>query len=51
LDVLWRRMSLFSPFIPLLPPKVLTLWVRIIPGQAWTRIILTHSIGGMPIQR
>ncbi|KIK45987.1 hypothetical protein CY34DRAFT_76958 [Suillus luteus UH-Slu-Lm8-n1] len=51
LDVLWRRMSLFSPFIPLLPPKVLTLWVRIIPGQAWTRIILTHSIGGMPVQR
>ncbi|KAG1763170.1 hypothetical protein EDD22DRAFT_952537 [Suillus occidentalis] len=28
LDVLWRRMSLFSPFIPLLPPKVLTLWVE-----------------------
>ncbi|KAG0702405.1 hypothetical protein DFH29DRAFT_921455 [Suillus ampliporus] len=27
LDVLWRRMSLFSPFIPLLPPSVLTLWV------------------------
>ncbi|KAG1805206.1 uncharacterized protein BJ212DRAFT_1486505 [Suillus subaureus] len=33
LDVLWRRMSLFSPFIPLLPPEVLTLWVRIILGQ------------------
>ncbi|KAG2128986.1 hypothetical protein DEU56DRAFT_502093 [Suillus clintonianus] len=28
LDVLWRRMSLFSPFIPLLPPRVLTLWVE-----------------------
>ncbi|OAX43337.1 hypothetical protein K503DRAFT_166869 [Rhizopogon vinicolor AM-OR11-026] len=28
LDVLWRRMSLFSPFIPLLPPKVFTLWVE-----------------------
>jgi hypothetical protein len=28
LDVLWRRMSFFSPFIPLLPPKVLTLWVE-----------------------
>ncbi|KAG2068063.1 hypothetical protein BDR04DRAFT_792816 [Suillus decipiens] len=28
LDVLWRRMSLFSPFIPLLPTNVLTLWVE-----------------------
>lgn len=32
LDVLWKRMSLFCPFIPLLPQKVLTLWVRIILG-------------------
>jgi hypothetical protein len=51
LDVLWRRMSFFSPFIPLLPPKVLTLWVRIILGQVWTCIILTYFIGGIPIQR
>lgn len=28
LDVLWKRMSLFCPFIPLLPQKVLTLWVE-----------------------
>jgi hypothetical protein len=33
LDVLWKRMSLFSPFIPLLPPEVFTLWVCATLGE------------------
>jgi len=49
LDVLWRRMSLFSPFIPLLPSKALTLWVRATLRS--DLYIFIRSTGRIPIQR